>query len=173
MQNACEESPAARPSTPPLHIDVEGNQFWGIRGDQPIHIVLDDIGFSECTGITLHRVHGPAILRADGGEEWWLDGLLHRVGGPAVTQADGSQDWMQGGRYHREDGPALIDIGASVQEWHLRGQLHRDDGPAHIDSRLGYQHGQRHREDGPAVIRECDGVQEWWRHGVLIRRIEQ
>jgi hypothetical protein len=178
MKDACEESPALRPSTPPLHVDAEGNQFWGIPNGQPIHIELDSIGFLECTGITLHRVHGPAFIRpVGGGEEWWLNGQRHREGCPAVTCPgdDGYEWWMQNGLLHREDGPALIDNGSGIQEWHLRGQLHRVDGPAHI-SRHGYsvwyQYGRRHREDGPAYISDILSIQIWYRHGVRIKIIE-
>ena len=38
----------------------------------------------------LHRVHGPAFEWANGGKEWWLNGLRHRVDGLAVDHPDGS-----------------------------------------------------------------------------------
>jgi hypothetical protein len=41
----------------------------------------------------LHRVDGPAIVWADGTQEWWVEGQLHRVDGPAIIYADGDQVW--------------------------------------------------------------------------------
>ncbi len=64
-----------------------------------------------------HRVDGPAYIRADGTQEWWVEGKRHRLDGPAVVRADGTQEWWVEGKRHRLDGPAYID-------------LHRLDGPA-------------------------------------------
>jgi hypothetical protein len=99
MKDACEESPALRPSTPPLHVDAEGNQFWGIPNGQPIHIELDEIGLLICIGFILHRIAGPAIICPAGDhEEWWLDGQLHREDGPAIICPAGNiQEWWRHG----------------------------------------------------------------------------
>ena len=38
-------------------------------------------------------VDGPAIIAADGTQEWWVNGQLHRLDGPAVIGAYGTQEW--------------------------------------------------------------------------------
>ena len=37
----------------------------------------------------LHRLDGPAVERADGIKEWWVDNTRHRLDGPAYEGADG------------------------------------------------------------------------------------
>ena len=54
----------------------------------------------------LHRVHGPAVVRPNGGSEWWQNGRRHRLNAPAVIHADGYRAWYQNGQRHRADGPA-------------------------------------------------------------------
>lgn len=39
----------------------------------------------------LHREGGPAVIKADDSEEWWINGELHREDGPAIKNADGSE----------------------------------------------------------------------------------
>ena len=61
-------------------------------------------------------VDGPAIIAADGTQQWYVNGQLHRLHGPAVIDADGTQEWWVNGQLHRLDGPAVI--GAyGTQEW--------------------------------------------------------
>ena len=55
----------------------------------------------------LHRESGPAVEWADGGKEWWLNGLRHRDDGPAIEYADGGKFWYQNDQLHRIDGPAV------------------------------------------------------------------
>ena len=100
----------------------------------------------ECTLLDgqLHSFWSqPAVVRADGGQEWYHNGRRHRDDGPAIIGADGGQEWYHNGRSHRTDGPALVGADGH-QEWY------RDD--------------RWHREDGPAVV-WADGRQEWWRDG--------
>jgi hypothetical protein len=97
-------------------------------------------------GFTYHRECGPAIIRANGTEEWFRHGQLHRVDGPAVVLVGGGR-----GEWWFEDGPAIIRADSSGQEWWLNGQLHREDGPAVVHADGGQEwwfNGQRHREDG-------------------------
>ena len=54
----------------------------------------------------LHRLDGPAVERADGTKEWWVDGKRHRLDGPAVEWANGYKSWYMNGKLHRLDGPA-------------------------------------------------------------------
>jgi len=76
---------------------------------------------------------GPSTLRYNGGDRYWqrLDRSFHRDDGPAIIWADGHQEWWVNGQRHRDDGPAVIrDDG--TQEWWINGKLHREDGPAII-----------------------------------------
>jgi hypothetical protein len=41
-----------------------------------------------------HREDGPAIERADGSKEWYLNDQLHREDGHAIEYADGSKYWF-------------------------------------------------------------------------------
>ena len=78
----------------------------------------------------LHRENGPAIIRACGTEEWFINGLRHRKDGPAITYSDGSKCWYNNGKLHREDGPANIFI-SGTQVWYNNGQLYRKDDLPH------------------------------------------
>lgn len=40
-----------------------------------------------------HRVHGPAVVYADGYRAWYQNGQRHRLDGPAVKRPDGSKSW--------------------------------------------------------------------------------
>jgi hypothetical protein len=114
---------------------------------------------------TLHREDGPAVERANGHKEWWLNGRLHREDGPAIEGEglNGSkQEWYINGVLHREDGPAAKYANGN-KRWLLNGQFHREDGPAVEDangSRTWYINGTLHREDGPAIIHQ-DGSETW------------
>ena len=40
-----------------------------------------------------HRIHGPAVIWADG-EKWWIQhGQLHRTDGPAIEWSHGGMSW--------------------------------------------------------------------------------
>jgi hypothetical protein len=99
-----------------------------------------------------------------GNREWRnSEGELHRTDGPAVERADGSREWYLNGLLHREDGPAR-ELANSRRAWYQNGQLHRTDGPAvewASGTRMWCRNGQQHREDGPAIER-ADGTREWW-----------
>lgn len=41
----------------------------------------------------IHREGGPAIIRMDGVEEWYINGKLHRKDGPAVIGENGHKQW--------------------------------------------------------------------------------
>jgi hypothetical protein len=85
-------------------------------------------------------------IRADGTQEWRVDGLLHRLDGPARIWPDGHQEWWANGLLHRIAGPARI-WPDGLQEWWVNGQLHRLTGPARI---------------------YADGRREWWVNGERI-----
>jgi hypothetical protein len=88
-------------------VDEKGNQYWYLDGK-------------------VHRVDGPAIIRADGTKFWWLNGKVHRVDGPAVFWPDGRQDWYLNGKLHRVDGPAIIHSNGT-QYWWLNGQHYTEE----------------------------------------------
>ena len=50
-------------------------------------------GFGQPPAIP-HRAHGPAIVRPDGRETYFVDGKLHRLDGPAHVTEDGIQKWF-------------------------------------------------------------------------------
>ena len=79
----------------------------------------------------LHREDGPAVIYADGSQEWYINGDLHREGGPAIINADGSQEWYINGKRHRVDGPAIVYADGS-QSWWLNGEYYRYDGLPYI-----------------------------------------
>ena len=92
-----------------------------------------------------HRKDGPAVERADGGRDWWVNDKLHREDGPATEKASGTREWRVNGKLHREDGPA-IERANGTREWWVNGKLHREDGPASEGANNGYR--------------------EWWLNGI-------
>jgi len=102
------------------------------------------IRFGYCVEITrneirwtrngeLHRTDGPALIRVNGTQAWYIDYKLHRTDGPAIIFADGMLVWYINGKRHRTDGPARIDVDGT-QEWYINGKRHHTDGPAIIDA---------------------------------------
>ncbi len=69
----------------------------------------------------LHRVNGPALERADGTKEWWLNDKRHRTDGPAVELANGDKAWWLNGKIHRTDGPA-VEWANGDKSWWLNGK---------------------------------------------------
>jgi len=54
-----------------------------------------------------HRLDGPAIIWANGTQEWWVNDLRHRTSGPAIIWANGTQSWYVNGK----------DITEEVEKW--------------------------------------------------------
>ena len=104
---------------PQMTTDEQGNKQWRLHGVK-------------------HRVHGPAIERADGTKAWFLHGKRHRMDGPAIEKADGRKEWWLHGKRHRDGAPA-IEGADGVTTWFLHGNLHRDDGPAYENPHTGYK----------------------------------
>jgi hypothetical protein len=40
-----------------------------------------------------HRLDGPAIIRKNGSQYWYINDKSHRLDGPAYIGADGTQEW--------------------------------------------------------------------------------
>jgi len=94
----------------------------------------------------LHRDNDqPAIIYADGTQEWYKEDLRHRDNDlPAIIDADGTQYWYKDDKRHRDnDLPAIIYADGS-KYWYKEGLLHRDN-------------------DLPAII-FSDGSKEWWKN---------
>jgi len=150
------------------------------------HMVFGKLHSEDGPAVEDLRCKAPAIIRANGEQEWYRNGRLHRENGPAVIYNSGTQIWYQNGKLHREDGPAVeapaVIRADGSQEWWLNGKLHRDDGPAIIWSdgaQEWHLNGELHREDGPAVedlrckapaVIRANGRQEWWQNDKRHRR---
>jgi len=65
---------------PTCIVDENGTQEWRVNG-------------------RLHRLDGPACIRADGIQQWLVNDQLHRTDGPAVIRADGTQQWCVDGNF--------------------------------------------------------------------------
>ena len=80
-----------------------------------------------------HAIGKPAILGANGAEQWYEYGLRHRIGGPACSSPDGHEEYCERGVTHRVGGYARR-FPNGTKHWVQNGQLHRDDGPAIEDA---------------------------------------
>jgi hypothetical protein len=94
----------------------------------------------------LHRLDGPAVEKADGTKQWYVNGKLHRLDGPAIEYVNGTKMWYQNDKLHREDGPA-IEFADGRKVWQQNNKLHRLDGPA-VEGR--------------------DGAKQWWVNEKLV-----
>lgn len=145
------------------YTEVEAAEPCAADEDRSINMPqrINQLGWTEYTDGQgrLHREDGPALIKPNGSQEWYLHGVPHREDGPACEYAT-MQMWMQNGQMHREDGPALV--GEGREEYWVNGKLHREDGPALVSpSLIEYRRrGRLHREDGPARI--IPGVKEEW-----------
>ena len=74
--------------------------------------------YSDRGMTVLHREDGPAVERANGYKEWYLNGKFHREDGPAIEWADGYKEWYLNGKLHREDGPA-IEYTNGYKAWYI------------------------------------------------------
>ena len=51
----------------------------------------------------LHRQHGPAIEWANGGYDWYQNGLRHRVWGPAYVRANERYWYLNGEQFTEKE----------------------------------------------------------------------
>jgi hypothetical protein len=127
----------------------------------------------------------PAVERANGCLEWYIEDVRTRVGAPAITKLDGSEFWYLDGVLHREDDePAVVEfVGISEDEelgpvslfnkyWYTNGQLNRVGAPA-VENADGsfewYSNGKLNREGDLPAVERSNGDQEWWIDGELTR----
>lgn len=88
-----------------------------------VHVRIDPAGRTEWFDAAghRHRLTGPAVVHADGTEEWYLHGEHHREDGPSFTHAVLGRHWLQNGTYHRLDGPAIEGHAEQPDEWYVNG----------------------------------------------------
>lgn len=114
----------------------------------------------------ISRLNGPAIIRKDGSQEWWINGLRHREDGPAIDNADGSFCYYIKDKKHRSNGE-ICEYNASegISSYYEKGNLHRIDGPAEhnkdYSSQRWYFHGKLHNENGPAISNNIVDINRW------------
>ena len=70
--------------------------------------------------VTYHREDGPAIIRSNMLQEYWLNDKRHREDGPAVVSSNGSHEYWLNGKRHREDGHAVV-YSDGTQRFYLNG----------------------------------------------------
>jgi hypothetical protein len=68
-----------------------------------------------------HRPGGQPAEKTSEGTGWYVRGRLHRVDGPAWIRADGTCEWWQDGKLHREDGPSIEGPNGEPLAWTVRG----------------------------------------------------
>lgn len=118
----------------PAIIDADGTQIWYQHDDGfcPWCYPVEDSRTRDGLWDYLSKGHGrihraddkPAVIYANGGQEWYQHGKLHRDDDkPAIIYSNGSQEWYQHGELHRANGlPAVIDANG-VLEWWLDGEF--------------------------------------------------
>jgi hypothetical protein len=101
-------------------------RFIGIRPHNDVITWDDETKTWYDSNDKPHRDDGPAVIYADGGEEWYQHGVRHRDDGPAAIFADGDKSWWQHGKLHRTDGPAH-ECANGTQSWCLYGKCQTFD----------------------------------------------
>lgn len=73
-----------------------------------------------------HGLDGPALVAAEGRQEWWVDGYRHRLDGPAIIWSAGDCMWYLCGKLHCTTGSAIVEtnvpLAASINS-HSRADL--------------------------------------------------
>jgi hypothetical protein len=106
----------------------------------------------------------------DGGESYYLNGVLHREDGPSQICSEGLKFWFKNGVLTRHDGPAIES--PTYKEWYKNGIIHREGLPAveMIDgTKKWYENGILHKEKGPAVYNENTSHFSYYYNGMLHR----
>ena len=87
----------------PTEITAEGTRIWRNaagkihRDDGPAIERPNGDKLWYRNGLLHREDGGPAIDHASGGKGWYRNGRLHRKGGPAVERADGTVEyWLNG-----------------------------------------------------------------------------
>jgi hypothetical protein len=93
-----------------MEIDRYGNQRW-YNADRELHRDNDL----------------PAIEYADGGKEWWVNGMMHRGEDlPAAEYENGTNKfWWVNGKRHRDNDLPAIEYVDRIKLWYNYGNCHR------------------------------------------------
>jgi hypothetical protein len=85
---------------------------------EPIRYVAEDgtVEYRLDNG-DLHREDGPAIIRANGVVEYFLNDQRHREDGPAIWSESGAEKWFLHGKLHCDTGPAVTHYNGIEQYW--------------------------------------------------------
>ncbi len=76
----------------------------------------------------MHRDDGPAVVYANGRQEWWCHGKLHREGGPAVMIPNHHVNWFNNGLHYLDGNqPAIILKNYGLLVWFRNGRVSRDN----------------------------------------------
>lgn len=114
-----------------------------------------------------HRIDGPAVIRKDGTEEWWVHGVSYtkeefeELSFWVPEETRYTYKWRAGGQDLHN---SATKEGAFVDS---KGNLHRLDGPAQCvrDYKGWHKHGNYHRIGAPA--RSWDGGSTGWGEATL------
>lgn len=63
---------------------------------------IDNVFFQKIGSDILHRTNGPAIIRANGEKEWWVEGRRHREDGPAIEWLSKTYYWYLNGKHYSQ-----------------------------------------------------------------------
>jgi hypothetical protein len=56
-----------------------------------------------------HRIGGPAIVRSNGYQSYWVEGKRHRLDGPAIIRPNGTWEyWVDDIQYTEEQYPQAV-----------------------------------------------------------------
>lgn len=80
-------------------------------------------------GAVYYKENGPAVIQADGTQEYYVNGRKSRVGEPAVVGLNGYQEFWTNGVLGRKEGPAIV-YGDGGEDWIYDKVYHRKDGAA-------------------------------------------
>lgn len=92
-----------------LHNDTDA-AFYNpsARPKEPKHIWL--------TGGKFHRLNGPAVIKANGDEEWYLLGAKHRTFGPAI-ESSCPEYWLYGKQLSKEEYDLIFDSNDGINSY--------------------------------------------------------
>ena len=77
------------------------------EGDTEYYLAAAPEG-TDNYGWILYREEGPAVIKADGTQEFYANGVKHRLDAPSVVSPNGYQEFWTNGHLGRKDGPAII-----------------------------------------------------------------
>lgn len=124
-----------------------------------------------------HRLDGPARIKPNGSEIYYVDNEIHRYGdNPAVVNSNGYRAYYEFDQRHRINGPAVI-LGDGTKEYYLNDKKLTEDefvlkqsGSKRYEDEYGNvswrnEEGLFHRLDAPVFI-SSNGVEEFYQNGV-------